>query len=344
MVEQQQLLKRVGYTVKGAPLAEGMAAFPAMVKQQIGNGATDAEALTYGHQIAERFADAEVTRVVDETADDLTSESKHFKGWVGIVSPTACDRCVASNTGFHPKSVEMYRHGDCNCTKRWVTEGEGAEFDQGKFERFASDWEASNASGSTRTAEMARAAGFTDDEASRMAIIAQGWAIDGMSLDGMALREAALRRGATAADFASHPLRNQFVNSRFATDRLDLADQLLSMSQEAVQQQFGTTGTIRVYRGMSLGQPLEGVPLDGTVVEMQVEQRPLSSWSLSKDEATKFANSSAETFGGASYVLEMDVPITDVAGVAGTGLGNGSHAEIVLFGRAGQVARVSSPL
>jgi hypothetical protein len=232
-------------------------------------------------------------------------------------------------------------HQGCDCSIAEETETTNVALDEQRLSELANDAE-NTANGSTRTAELARAAGLSEDEAERMAIMAQGWNIDANSFDGYGLRYAASRRGATLGDLPSKPLWGQFVN-RYADEYVETADKLLDVSTAEVRRQLGDTGTIRVYRGMTMGNPIEGIPMDGSVVETAIEQRPLSSWSLSKDEATKFASTSAEEYGGAAYVLEMDVPVTDVAGLAGTGLGNGAHGEVVLFGRPEHVARVFGP-
>jgi hypothetical protein len=232
-------------------------------------------------------------------------------------------------------------HQGCDCSIAESFETSTVAVDEQRLSELANDAE-NTANGSTRTAELARAAGLSEDEAERMAIMAQGWNIDANSFDGYGLRYAASRRGATLGDLPNRPLWGQFVN-RYADEYVDTADKLLDVSTAEVRRQLGDTGTIRVYRGMTMGSPIEGIPMDGTIVETAIEQRPLSSWSLSKDEATKFASTSAEEYGGAAYVLEMDVPVTDVAGLAGTGLGNGAHGEVVLFGRQEHVARVFVP-
>jgi hypothetical protein len=233
-------------------------------------------------------------------------------------------------------------HQGCDCSIAEDTETTTVAVDEERLGQLANDTDASNANGSARTAELARQAGLSEDEAERLAIMAQGWNIDANSFDGYGLRYAASQRGATLGDLPNRPLWGQFVN-RYADQYAETADQLLDLSTAEVRRQLGDTGTIRVYRGMTMGSPIEGIPMDGTVVEAAIEQRPLSSWSLSKDEATRFASTSAEEYGGAAYVLEMDVPVTDVAGLAGTGLGNGAHGEVVLFGRPEHVARVFVP-
>ena len=227
-------------------------------------------------------------------------------------------------------------HQGCTCSVEAVTEGDTAE-----VESLANDQEASNASGSPRTIELAKAAGLSDEEAETLARVAQGWNIDANGFDGMALREAALRRGATAGDFTSMPMRNNFVNFGYADKMVPNADRLLDLSTAEVQRRLGSTGTVRVYRGMTLPRPLDGVPMDGSVVEAAIEQRPLSSWSLKRDEAFEFARKATEENLGVGYVVEMDVPISDVAGLAGTGLGNGAHGEVVVFGRSTHSARVA---
>jgi hypothetical protein len=223
-------------------------------------------------------------------------------------------------------------HQGCDCSISEETETTTVALDEQRLAELADDTDASNANGSQRTKDLALEAGLSQDEADRLAIMAQGWNIDANSFDGWGLRYAASQRGATLGDLPSKPLWGQFVN-RYADEYVETADKLLDVSTAEVRRQLGDSGTIRVYRGMTMGSPIDGIPTDGSVVEAAIEQRPLSSWSLSKEEATKFAGTSAEEYGGAAYVLEMDVPVTDVAGLAGTGLGNGAHGEVVLFGR-----------
>lgn len=109
----------IGTTAAGASLVDGMAAFPAMVKGQIGKGADIPQAVEYGRFLAERFGDAEVTSAVDRHTEAVTSRSGEFTGWEGIVSGNACDACAA-NAGFHSLDEPMYRHGSCNCTQQYV--------------------------------------------------------------------------------------------------------------------------------------------------------------------------------------------------------------------------------
>lgn len=232
-------------------------------------------------------------------------------------------------------------HQGCVCSVEAVMEAQTGVVDGEKVQALANDVEASNATDSERTRQLARAAGFSDEEADALARVAQGWNIDANSFDGFALREAALRRGATSGGFTEMPMRNNFVNFGYAEQMVPNADRLLDLSTAEVRRQLGTEGTITVYRGMTLPRPIDGVPLDGTVVDFTIEQRPLSSWSLSRNEATSFAQKATEEYAGVGYVIEMEVPVTDVAGLAGTGLGNGAHGEVVLFGRAGRSGRVA---
>lgn len=233
-------------------------------------------------------------------------------------------------------------HQGCDCSVEAVEETTTVAVDEQRLGELANDTDASNANASQRTIDLALKAGYSQEEAESLAIMAQGWNIDANSFDGWGLRYAASQRGATLGDLPSKPLWGQFVN-RYADQYSETADKLLDVSTAEVRRQLGDTGTVRVYRGMTMGRPIDGIPTDGTVVEATIEQRPLSSWSLSKEEATKFAGTSAEEYGGMAYVLEMDVPVTDVAGLAGTGLGNGAHGEVVLFGRPEHVARVFVP-
>lgn len=233
-------------------------------------------------------------------------------------------------------------HAGCDCSIEAVEETTTVALDEQRLSELAND-ATNNANGSQRTIDLAIKAGYSQEEAESLAIMSQGWNIDANSFDGWGLRYAAHRRGATLGDLPSRPLWKQFVDRGYAEQYAENADRLLDLSTAEVRRHLGETGTIRVYRGMTMGTPIDGIPTDGTVVTAAIEQRPLASWSLSKDEATKFASTSANEYGGMAYVLEMDVPVTDVAGLAGTGLGNGAHGEVVLFGRPEHAARVFVP-
>lgn len=106
----------VGVTEKGVALADGMAAFPGLVKAQIGQGRTPAEALAFGRYLALRFADSEVVRVADATTTAIAAATPQVRGWRGTVSARACDTCRSRNAGEHALSDEPYRHGDCGCS------------------------------------------------------------------------------------------------------------------------------------------------------------------------------------------------------------------------------------
>lgn len=109
----------VGRTEKGLPLAIGMAPFAAMVKAQIGAGKTLAEAVEFGRYLAARFADAEVTRVSDETSRAVATRTPLFRGWFGDVAADACDPCQA-NAGEHLMTADFYRHPACKCSREWL--------------------------------------------------------------------------------------------------------------------------------------------------------------------------------------------------------------------------------
>jgi hypothetical protein len=109
----------IGRTELGLPIIEGMAAFPALVKGQIGAGKPLAEALDFGRYLAGRFTDAEIIRVADATTDSIARRTREVRGWRGIVSPGACGPCRA-NAGLHAASDELYRHGGCGCSREWV--------------------------------------------------------------------------------------------------------------------------------------------------------------------------------------------------------------------------------
>lgn len=101
-------------------LEEGMDAWPAIVKAQIGKGVERPEAIAFGLYLMHRFADGETTRVMDEQTEFVARESKQFRGWFGNLSPTACRACVAHNSGMHSMNEQPLRHGGCGCTQQYV--------------------------------------------------------------------------------------------------------------------------------------------------------------------------------------------------------------------------------
>lgn len=105
-----------GTTKNGKPLPEGMAAFGPMVLIQIANGRSLEEVREYGHYIASRFADNELTSAADRTIDLAAERTGRVTGWEGIVDPDACDPCQG-NAGEHPIDEPIYRHPDCNCQR-----------------------------------------------------------------------------------------------------------------------------------------------------------------------------------------------------------------------------------
>jgi hypothetical protein len=112
----------VGTTAQGLPLEKGMAAWPSMVKQQIGQGVPLEQAMDFGSYLAERFADAEVTSAVDRHTEAVTQQSGQFSGWIGVIAGT-CDLCREQNSGTHALGEPVYRHPNCKCTKQFVVEG-----------------------------------------------------------------------------------------------------------------------------------------------------------------------------------------------------------------------------
>lgn len=111
----------LGTTREGLPLADGMGAFPAMVKAAIADGKTFGAALLFGRFLALRFADAETTGAVDRAELLLAGDVDAVRGWEGVLSGDSCPACRQRNPGFHPMHEPMYRHGGCDCTKRIVT-------------------------------------------------------------------------------------------------------------------------------------------------------------------------------------------------------------------------------
>lgn len=116
-----------GTTRAGASLVDGMGAIPAMILGQIGAGVAIDAARDYGSFLFDRFGTAEVTGASDREQANQDTRPE-VVGWTGIVSPDACDGCQ-DNDGDHDLSDEMYRHGNCTCTRvpLWSTGDNGGE-------------------------------------------------------------------------------------------------------------------------------------------------------------------------------------------------------------------------
>jgi hypothetical protein len=90
---------------------------------------------------------------------------------------------------------------------------------------------------------------------------------------------------------------------------------------------------VRLYRGLGLPQDVAGSWETGQ--EVQHPMRPLSSWSLSREMAEKFARASRV---GVGVVLAVDVPRERIFSTCLTGLGCLSEAEVLVLGQpAGRV-------
>jgi hypothetical protein len=104
-----------GTTRGGMTLAEGMAAIGPMVLSSVGKGATVEAAREYLAFAVERFGTNEVIGAGDREQEHQQTRQEII-GWEGIVSSDACDPCQ-DNAGVHDPDEEMYRHGNCTCTR-----------------------------------------------------------------------------------------------------------------------------------------------------------------------------------------------------------------------------------
>lgn len=101
----------------------------------------------------------------------------------------------------------------------------------------------------------------------------------------------------------------------------------------------GSIKTVRAYRGMALKDVVDGdvrMPLPGTTakggVAVDIQDRPLASWSISKNSASAFAWS--DPFSGVSgYVNTQDIPVADIFSIGGIGPGAASEHELIVIGR-----------
>ena len=84
-----------------------------MILSAVRDGRTIEDAMGLGRYLVTRFADNEISRVVDTELE--AQGRRHAIGWQGIIhSPK--DACLG-NAGVHPFSVPMYRHGSCRCER-----------------------------------------------------------------------------------------------------------------------------------------------------------------------------------------------------------------------------------
>ena len=114
-----------GTNEQGRPLADGLAAVPAMLKEAIGKGRPLQEVRDLGRSLVARFGDAETSRAMDVAITAAARNTPEVVGWEGIVGAGACEGC-RSNTGLHELGATMYRHGGCECVRQWVVRAETA--------------------------------------------------------------------------------------------------------------------------------------------------------------------------------------------------------------------------
>lgn len=165
--------------------------------------------------------------------------------------------------------------------------------------------------------------GFSPEESLELARFGTQWNDDSDTPGAKALQRAAVE------DFGAN--QNQWTARPDVVPDEDVrkAATLIELSQTLLREQLGDramTGTVTVYRGLEMDYA--STPRTGETIGLS--SNALSSWSTSKDEADTFGN----------VLLKMDVPLVDVAGVGGTGLGNAIHQEVVVIGREGQTATV----
>jgi hypothetical protein len=122
-VDPLPALDIAGTTRAGMSLRDGMAAIGPMILDQVGKGSPIDKAIEFGRFAFERFGTNEVTGAADREQEHQETRPE-ITGWEGIVSANACDACQ-DNAGVHDLDDEMWRHGNCTCTRVPVWGGGG---------------------------------------------------------------------------------------------------------------------------------------------------------------------------------------------------------------------------
>lgn len=116
----------VGINEQRKPLAQGLAAIPAMMKREIGRGRPLSAVRDLGRSLVVRFGDAETSRAMDVAITTAASRTPQVVGWEGFIEDTACPGCQ-TNEGRHLLTQTMYRHPGCNCVRQWIVDSEAGE-------------------------------------------------------------------------------------------------------------------------------------------------------------------------------------------------------------------------
>lgn len=112
----------VGYSSSGASLEAALAGPVVAVKQQIAAGAPVRQAMAYGRDYLEQLVRTQVTDTV-RSAASVDIAVRPGTGYVRMLNPPSCERCVVLAGRFYRWNAGFRRHPRCDCVHVASTAG-----------------------------------------------------------------------------------------------------------------------------------------------------------------------------------------------------------------------------
>lgn len=112
----------VGYSSSGASLEAALAGPVVAVKQQVAAGAPVRQAMAYGRDYLEQLVRTQVTDTV-RSAASVDIAVRPGTGYVRMLNPPSCERCVVLAGRFYRWNAGFRRHPRCDCVHVASTAG-----------------------------------------------------------------------------------------------------------------------------------------------------------------------------------------------------------------------------
>lgn len=112
----------VGYSSSGASLEAALAGPVVAVKQQIAAGTPVRQAMAYGRDYLEQLVRTQVTDTV-RSAASVDIAVRPGTGYVRMLNPPSCERCVVLAGRFYRWNAGFRRHPRCDCVHVASTAG-----------------------------------------------------------------------------------------------------------------------------------------------------------------------------------------------------------------------------
>lgn len=103
-----------GYSTNGAPLDRALYAAAPFALQRIANGSSVGSALRSGEVMAGQIAQSMVTDA-GRSAAGVDTYARQGVGYVRMVNPGACDRCIILAGKYYRNNEGFLRHPNCYC-------------------------------------------------------------------------------------------------------------------------------------------------------------------------------------------------------------------------------------